>query len=57
MDGSAIPESGEELERLRYPVGRFEPREGLSPDERDALVDDVAALPAHVTRLGERMRW
>jgi len=34
-----------ELEQLKYPTGRFSPREGLSRAEIDALVDDVAALP------------
>lgn len=46
MDGSAARENEEDLERLRYPIGRFEPREGLSTGDRAALVDDIAALPA-----------
>ncbi|HKJ93760.1 MAG TPA: putative metal-dependent hydrolase [Longimicrobiales bacterium] len=33
-------------EALRYPIGRFRPRAGLSAGERTALIDDIAALPA-----------
>lgn len=50
MEGATAEANGEDLERLRYPIGRFEPREGLSPDERAALVDDIAALPADLRR-------
>lgn len=46
MDGAPEQEGDGDLERLRYPIGRFEAREGLSPDERSALIDDMAALPA-----------
>lgn len=36
----------DELERLRYPIGRFAPRGALSRVERDAMIDDIARLPA-----------
>jgi len=32
----------------RYPVGRFEPRQQLSPDERRAMIDQIAAVPARM---------
>lgn len=35
----------DDLEQIRYPIGRFQPREGLTPDEIAALIDDLAALP------------
>src|SRR5919199_4518049 len=42
----------------RYPVGKFEPRETLTPDERRAMIDIVAACPARmreaVAKLDER---
>jgi hypothetical protein len=41
-----VPDNDVELEQLRYPIGRFRPRSGLSAAERRALVDDMAALPA-----------
>jgi uncharacterized damage-inducible protein DinB len=34
-----------ELERLRYPIGRFQPRAGLTSAEIRQLIDDLAALP------------
>jgi uncharacterized damage-inducible protein DinB len=37
-----------ELEKLRYPIGRFHPRGGLSPLEIRQLIDDMAALPGDV---------
>lgn len=46
MDESGRSPTDEELERLRFPIGRFEPSKRLSGKERDALVDDIAALPA-----------
>ena len=30
---------------LRYPVGKFEGRSGLSPDERKRLIDEIEAAP------------
>ena len=35
-----------EVELLRYPIGRFQPRTGLAPSEIAALIDDLARLPA-----------
>lgn len=35
----------QELERLRYPIGRFRARTGLSAAERSALIDEIAAVP------------
>ncbi len=35
-----------ELESLRFPTGRFRPRTALSAEERNALIGDMAALPA-----------
>jgi hypothetical protein len=42
--GAPVPEP----EVLRYPIGRFRPRPGLSGSGRRALIDDIAALPAAV---------
>ncbi|MBW3535655.1 MAG: putative metal-dependent hydrolase [Gemmatimonadetes bacterium] len=33
------------LEALRFPIGRFRPGPPLSPDERAAAIDELAALP------------
>lgn len=35
-----------ELERLRFPIGRFEARDELSGAERRALIEEIEALPA-----------
>lgn len=40
----------DELNRLRYPIGRFSPRVGLTRSEVDALIDDIAALPGDLRR-------
>lgn len=45
MEGATVL-SEEELERLRYPVGRFRAKAGISADERRALIEEIAALPA-----------
>lgn len=37
-----------ELDELRYPIGRFQARQGLSPLEIRQLIDDLAALPGDV---------
>lgn len=37
-----------ELEKLRYPVGRFEPSGPSTPEERTGLVDAMAALPGRL---------
>ena len=44
-DGS-VGSGVDDAERLRFPIGRFRPRVGLSADERGALIADIAALPA-----------
>lgn len=44
------PTNPEELEALRFPVGRFQPRTGLSQEEREALTAEIGSLP---TRLRE----
>lgn len=44
---SVLPVPDDEaLESLRYPIGRFQPRQGLSAEERIARIDDIAGLPA-----------
>jgi uncharacterized damage-inducible protein DinB len=40
--------SATEVDELRYPIGRFRPREGLSSLETRRLIDDLAALPGEV---------
>lgn len=37
--------SVEDVDALRYPIGRFQARAGLSGDERRAFIDEIAALP------------
>ncbi len=34
-----------DLETLRYPLGRFDPRDELSPGDRRELIDRIAAFP------------
>lgn len=46
MRESELEGSGEDLEALRYPIGRFRPRSGLSADERRELIEDIATLPS-----------
>lgn len=36
----------EELEKLRYPVGRFSRRDEVTDEQRRGLIDEIAALPA-----------
>lgn len=48
MDGSVAIESDTELERLRYPIGRFRPQPELTEAERNERIDRIAALPAEV---------
>lgn len=36
------------MESLKYPVGRFDPLPRLTPAERTALIDEIAALPGRV---------
>src|SRR6187431_2416759 len=33
---------------LRYPIGKFERRDTLTPDERRAMIDTIAAAPARM---------
>lgn len=33
---------------LRYPIGRFQRRDGLGPADRAAMIDQIAALPAEL---------
>lgn len=47
MEGPAVS-TKENMEHLRYPIGRFQARAGTSPDERQALIQDIAALPAEL---------
>ncbi len=35
----------EELERLRFPIGRFKPRSELSDEERLRSIEEIATLP------------
>lgn len=37
-----------DMDYLRYPIGRFEPRAGISPTEIRRLIEDLADLPAEV---------
>jgi uncharacterized damage-inducible protein DinB len=39
----------DELEQLRYPVGRLRPRRGLDDTDRARLIADIAALPARLS--------
>lgn len=34
------------MEHLRYPIGRFRARPHLAAEEREALINEIAALPA-----------
>jgi uncharacterized damage-inducible protein DinB len=46
MEQSATLGPDAETERLRYPIGRFEARPGLSAEQRNVLIDSIASLPA-----------
>ena len=35
---------------LRYPIGRFSPADPVTPEQVDAWIDDIAALPADLRR-------
>lgn len=37
-----------DTEQLRYPIGRFQERARLSAEERNALIESIARLPADV---------
>lgn len=38
----------DEMERLKYPIGRFAAGADTSQEERDRMIDDIAALPDEV---------
>ncbi len=48
MEQRMVPEGDEDLEGLRYPIGRFRPRTELSPGARRALIEDIAEVPKDV---------
>jgi len=33
---------------LRYPIGKFERRDQLTPEERRSMIDDIAAAPTRM---------
>jgi DinB superfamily len=37
-----------DLEKLRYPIGRFDPAAAIAPGQRRMLIDSIAAVPARV---------
>lgn len=42
-----MSDASPDLERLRYPIGRFDPPAvPLSPETRERLIDEIAAAPA-----------
>lgn len=43
------------LERLQYPAGRLTRKSQLSADERRALIDEIAALPAQLRAATEEL--
>jgi len=43
------------LEQLRYPVGRFEPRDRITAAERGELIDEIAALPQRLRAAVEEL--
>lgn len=48
MDGPGGNRSSAEMEGLRYPIGRFRARSGLTAAERQAHIEDIAALPENL---------
>ena len=46
VDETAVLATNEDLERLRYPIGRFRPRSALSGEQRQALIADLTEFPA-----------
>ena len=41
------------MEDLRYPIGKYVPEEGLTPERREELIAQVESAPARV--FGRRM--
>lgn len=48
MQQPPVLDHDDAMERLRYPIGRFHARSGLSIAERQALIEQIAALPAEL---------
>lgn len=44
MEDTAL-RSDDDLELLRFPIGRFQAREGLPAEDRDALIREIEGLP------------
>ena len=40
----------EDLEKLRYPIGRFEPPSQVDQDQIESWISDIEALPADLRR-------
>ena len=40
----------EDLEKLRYPIGRFEPPSRIDRDQIERWISDIEALPADLRR-------
>jgi hypothetical protein len=45
MDGAVVEGRDPAMERLRYPLGRFQPATGLTGAEREAHIRSIASLP------------
>lgn len=43
-----MSEGGDTIEALRYPVGRFEVRDGTDQADRERMIDEIAALPGRL---------
>lgn len=48
MQESSLLDRDDELEQLRYPIGRFRAQSRLAAEERNALIEQIAALPAEL---------
>lgn len=47
--------TADELEELRYPVGRFEAEPSIAREERSTLVDELARLPSRLRSAVEEL--
>ena len=47
--------SNADLDRLRYPVGRFTPPTSVTPADRERWIGEIAALPAQLRAAVEGM--